>query len=468
MFIIISYCIKRVKNMASDFIKEKIKDKPVNKKKLFTKFITTVILAVVFGVVAALCYYYTLRGIRTVEGRDLQDVNEINIRTEEEGAPEMPASGAVSVDRSVSSDTVSDNDAEESPEDDEKQVSGRSEDYTRTVINNITNEVQMTPQSFERLYAALHQTAVEAEKALVTVTGSVSNTDWFDNTYENSSKGAGLIIDENGRELMILTNKDVTEGAETVSVTFCDGKTADARIVKTDSNTGLQTVGVELSDIDEETMDQITTAKLGNSSYDTLAGTPVIAIGNPLGIKGSETYGLVTSNTNEEQMTDFNAHLITTDIYGSSNASGVIINYNGRVLGIITDQYAEADTENMITAYSISDMKNVIERLANGRDEVYMGIYGIDVTEEAVAEYGVPKGAYVTGTIAGSPAMTAGIQSGDIIVKMGDTEITNFSDYTLALSTLKDEDEVSVTVQRFSRGGYQEMTFKAEVTITKK
>lgn len=438
--------------MSSAFIKEKIKDRPVNKKKLFVKFITTLLLAVVFGVVAAVCFYYTMRGMETVRG-EVKPYQEVSLSSEEE---------TVSSDEAVSGDDIPDT------EEDEKQPETRPEKYepAKTVINNITNKVLITPESYEKLYASLHETAREAERSIVTVTGSVSNTDWFDNTYENSNNGAGLIIAQSEKELMILTSKSVTDGAEKVSVTFVNGQSVGARIVKADPNTGLETVGVSLDDMGEETKEAITIATLGNSSYPSVVGTPVIAIGNPLGVRGSEAYGLITSNTNEEQMTDMNTHLITTDIYGSANASGVIINYSGRVMGIITTGYAEEDTKNIITAYSISDMKNLLERLANDRDAIYMGIYGIDVTEEASKNFGVPAGAYVTSTIAGSPAMISGIQSGDVIVKMDENVVSDFSDYTRALGQLEPDEDVAVTVQRFSRGEYQEM--KLEVTVTSK
>ncbi len=446
--------------MASDFIKEKIKDKPVNKKKLFTKFITTVFMAVIFGVVAAVCFYFTMEGIETVRGVDLPD--EIDLSADDDTVSEdVSASENEPVLQEEGKEEVKE---EESTGEKEAEEEKKSEPR-KTVINNITNNVSMTPENYEKLYAALHETAREAERAIVTVTGSVSNKDWFDNTYENSNNGSGLIIAENGKELMILTTKNITDGAEKVSVSFVNGESVEARIVKADDNTGLETVGVDLNDISDETMEAIATAKLGNSSYSSIVGTPVIAIGNPLGIRGSEAYGLITSNTDEEQMTDMNFHLITTDIYGSSGASGVIINYSGSVMGIITTDYSSADMENIITAYSISDMKNLLERLANDRDGIYMGIYGIDVTEEASQNNGVPKGAYVTGTIAGSPAMTAGIQSGDVIVRMGDEEITKFSDYTRALGQLKAEENISITVQRYSRGEYQEMTFEVEAAV---
>ena len=128
--------------------------------------------------------------------------------------------------------------------------------------------------------------------------------------------------------------------------------------------------------------------------------------------------------------------------------------------------YYKEDTKNIITAYSISDMKSLLERLANDRDAMYLGIYGIDVTDEASKDFGVPSGAYVTSTISGSPAMISGIQSGDVIVKMGEKEISDFGDYTEALGQLEPDDDVTITVQRFSRGEYQEM--KLEATVTSK
>ncbi|MCR5649627.1 MAG: S1C family serine protease [Lachnospiraceae bacterium] len=436
--------------MSSGFIKEKIKDRPVNKKKLIVRFFTTVFLAAVFGVVAAVCFYYTMRSMETVRGEEKPQ--EINLSSEE----------SISSDEAVSEDEAGEADGNTELQEYQKE---EKTEPRKTVINNITNKVLMTPESYEKLYASLHETAEEAARSIVTVTGSVSNTDWFDNTYENSSNGAGLIIAQSDKELMILTAKNITDGAEKVSVSFVNGETVDARIVKADANTGLETVGVSLDDISSKTKEIIETAKLG-SSGGSLVGTPVIAIGNPFGIRGSEGYGLVTSSSEEEQMTDMNTHLITTDIYGSANASGVLINYSGRVMGIITTRYGEEDTKNIITAYSISDMRALLERLANDRDAIYMGIYGTDVTDEAAKDLGIPKGAYVTSTIAGSPAMASGIQSGDVIVEMGDRQISNFADYSRALGQLKPDEDVNVTVQRYSRGEYQEM--KLEATVTSK
>lgn len=438
--------------MDSDFIKEKIKDKPINKRRLMIRIFITAGLAVLFGVIAAAVYVVAVHNISSRLYPEQPDI--VNIPSDEELS-------SVSADATESGNAVSGDEAVS----DNEQEEPASEAPKSTIINNITNHMDMTPESYEELYASLHEMALEAEKSIVSVTGVTSDTDWFENTYENSDQSAGLIIADNGKELLILTNSSTTKSAEKINIKFCNGTSAEATVKKSDPNTGLEIVGVPLDTLSDNTVDDIQMAKLGNSSSKSLVGTPVIAIGSPLGIDGSEAYGLITSTSTEEQMTDMNAHLLTTDIYGSRSASGVIINYSGSVLGIITDAYSSDDTANIIMTYSISDVKDLIERLANGQDKAYLGIYGTDVTDDANEQLGIPMGMYVTKTDVGSPAMEAGIQSGDVITKFGTSDITGYSDYSDALSKSQPEDDTVVTVQRYAKGEYTEMTF--DVTLGK-
>ena len=352
----------------------------------------------------------------------------------------------------------------------------------QTIVNNITNKLDLTPESYAKLHRRLHDvaldaersivtvtgtttdTALDAERSIVTVTGTTTDTDWFENTFENGNSTAGVIVADNGRQLLILTDSRVTENADEISVRFADGTTAKAKIIKTDPDTSLQVVGIELTDIGDETKRQIESASLGSTTYASTVGTPVIAIGSPLGFLGSEGYGLITSMSQEEEMSDLNVHLLTTDIFGSENASGVVIDYNGKVMGVITTGYQPKDTSNLITTYSISDIKDLIENLANGKDRPYLGVVGTSVTEEAAAAHDMPKGAYVINVDADSPAMKAGIQSGDVITRIGTQTIADYSDYTKALAELAPEMETVVTVQRFSRGDYTELTFDTELS----
>lgn len=453
--------------MSSDFIKEKIKDKPIDKKKLAKKLGYTVLIAIVFGAVSALVFGLVYSCVRKEEAPEVKEVElsgpeSLSVSDDEmlsgDGIPSDEDSVSVGYAPSLSADeaggdTVSADAASES-----------ENSAAQTIVNNITNKLDLTPESYAKLHRRLHDVALDAERSIVTVTGTTTDTDWFENTFENGNSTAGVIIADNGRQLLVLTDSRVTENADEISVRFADGTTAKAKIIKTDPDTSLQVVGIELTDIGDETKRQIESASLGSTTYASTVGTPVIAIGSPLGFLGSEGYGLITSMSQEEEMSDFNVHLLTTDIFGSENASGVVIDYNGKVMGVITTGYQPKDTSNLITTYSISDIKDVIENLANGKDRPYLGVVGTSVTEEAAAAHDMPKGAYVINVDADSPAMKAGIQSGDVITRIGTQIITDYSDYTKALTELAPEIETVVTVQRFSRGDYTELTFETELS----
>ncbi|MBO5552409.1 MAG: trypsin-like peptidase domain-containing protein, partial [Lachnospiraceae bacterium] len=342
--------------MASDFIKEKIKDKPVDKKKLARHIGMTVLIAVIFGVVSAVTFSIVYAHIKPAEKVSIKPVEF----PEPENTPDDPVSVSEtgvspdSVEASVSEDVTVSSDAVTISED---AVAETTVSAPSTVINNITNKIDITPEKYARLYKSLHEVAVNAGKSLVTVTGTTTDTDWFENPYENGHSTIGLIVADNGKQLLVLADSSVTTDAEEISVIFSDGQSAPARVMNTDTDTGLQIISTELSDISEETLENITYASLGASTYTSTVGTPVIAVGSPLGISDSEAHGLITSMSQEQEMSDFNVHLLTTDISGSDNASGVIINYSGQVLGIITTAYKDRNIANKITAYSISDIK---------------------------------------------------------------------------------------------------------------
>ena len=93
-----------------------------------------------------------------------------------------------------------------------------------------------------------------------------------------------------------------------------------------------------------------------------------------------------------------------------------------------------------------------------------MGIIGTSVNQDAADTYNMPFGAYVINVDPDSPAMKAGIQSGDVITKIGTEEIENYNDYSKAVSGLTSGVDTVVTVQRYSRGDYAELTFEAELS----
>lgn len=427
-------------NEEFEFIKEKIKEKPVNKRKLLLKFILTMITAVVFGVVA--CFAFFMAKPYVEEWMYPPEMKEVTIPREDEPETEPQ---------------VSSNEAE--------PVKEQPEAEPEPVIKQVVERVEIDVEDYKILYKKLFDIAEAAKASLVNVTGVSEDVDWFQDPFEMTGQSSGLIVADNGKELLILTNKSTLDKAKSVRVKFCDGMTAEGKLKKYDANSGLAVVGVELTTIGEETMDVLTKATLGNSNAAAVLGTPIIAIGSPLGYEDSVSYGFVTSASSLSAMVDTDIHKITTDIYGSKNGSGVIINLQGEVIGVITQAANTADSSNLLTCWGISDLKGIVEKLSNGKDIACLGIYGTEVTEEAHKEFGVPLGAYVTDVQMGSPAMTEGIQSGDIIIKLGTTEIGSFAEYKAAMSKAQPGDITVVTVMRQGKNDYTELSF--EITLGK-
>ena len=192
-------------------------------------------------------------------------------------------------------------------------------------------------------------------------------------------------------------------------------------------------------------------------------GVPIVAVGAPYGAAGSVGMGQITSNSVVLDKEDSNVRIISTDIYASTSASGVLVNYNGRIVGIICHEDMTGNMPNLLRAYSVSDISDYIEKMSNGQALSTLGIIGTDVTAEANADRGVPMGAFVKEVVADSPAMNVGIRIGDVIKKIGTVEIGSFTDYKQAILNYQPQDMVTVTLERPGRDGYTEMTY--EVTL---
>ncbi len=458
-----------------EFITETIKKKPVNKRRIFRKVVLTVILAVVFGVISCLTFVYLYPVINKKVHQD-DNTKPVRFEKADEEKDTEPAAADKVQEASVGNmekenDTEDDSVKPAEEPDNKDEANGQDKDKDKPgeevpeVITQVVETVEkdLEIEDYTRLYQQIGDVASEAKRAMVTVTGISANTDWFMNVYENKHTCAGLILAENGKEMLILTRNSVLNTCDSIMVTFCDGERYDAVLKKSDPNMDMTIVAVDLEQISDETREACKLAELGSTKNSSIDGTPVIAIGDPLGVSESMAMGQITSHTSVRDMTDTNVSMLTTDIYGSSNASGVIINMSGKVLGIITQDGASTDAKNLICGYAISDLKDRLEKLSNGQEIAYLGIVGLDVTEDIATEFDVPVGAYVRQVVIDSPAMEAGIQNGDVIVKLGTTDITSYNDYKDAMLKCQPDDLMMVTVKRKGRMEYVELSY--EITL---
>lgn len=473
-------------NKDYEFVTETIKKKPLNKKRLAVNTIKSIGMGIIAGLTACVIFAifapiiyekinpekFDLVSIpedeSSVNTSEVEPDEETNLTQEEkvnsgivkdDGGVESEIPETNEIEEEISEPDKNNTEVKEQTETDENEESTETtgDDNTKTLI---IQKEEITLSDYKKLYRDLSDVANVAKRSLTKVRGVTESTDWFNNPYETGDVSSGLIVADNGKELLIITNANDLDTSKEIEVTFCDGKTNKGKVKKADKSTGLVVVAVELEDIEESTKDAYATAKLGNSTIPTLNGTPIIALGAPLGIEDSMAVGTVTSNTRVIEYADSNIRYITTDIYGSVEGSGVLIDLDGNVLGIIFQGGTKQDTKNLIHAYSISDIKQKIEKLSNGQDVAYLGIIGTDVTKSAMEELEVPEGAYVKQVVVDSPAMNGGIQNGDVIVKLGTTDIRSFNDYRVAMSKCQPGDTAMVTVKRLGKDGYVEFSYE--------
>lgn len=418
-----------------DFMKEKIKERPINKKKLIRRTIITASMAVVFGLVACLTFLV------------LEPLFSNWLYPEEE--PQQIVFPA--------------EDEEMLPEDmliEETATDEETEEEEQESLTEVEWELEV--EDYQLLYDKLYALYEEKSKSIVTVTGVKADIDWFNNPYETEGQTSGLIVADNGKEYWILVDNKPIDKAEAIRVTFTGNVQVTAQLKGTDAITGLAIIGVALKDVPMEARENIVVASLGSSGGNKMLGRPVLALGSPAGTGRSIAYGMITSSGNVIHLPDSSYKLLTTDMYGSPNASGALLNLHGQVIGIINQSHVDESMPNQLCAIGITEIKDTIERISAGRSQAYLGIYGTNVTEEAREELNIPMGAYVTEIEIGSPAMQAGIQSGDIITRIGETEVVSYQDYVNQLGKANPEESMSIMIMRQGQQEYREM----EITVT--
>lgn len=418
-----------------EFIKEKRKEIPVNKKKLATQAAYVCGMAFLFGVIASFVIAF------------------LHPKIEEMLYPKQKPMV------SIPEDELTENTSEEHSEHTEITETQKE---TEEPIDMLV--WKPTIEDYQMLQSQLYAVGQQANRFVVTVTGIQSETDWFNNDYENKDQGSGIIIANNSQELLILTEKKIIVSAQELYVTFMDGMTVPAAMKQYDGNTGIAILSVSLSEIEEETMKLISIAVLGNSLA-VPQGTLAIAVGSPMGVNFSILTGNITSNTNTISTIDANYKIFTTDIVASESGSGALINTKGEVIGLVMQDYSRQGDENTLTAVSISDLKALIEKLSNGKEVAYLGLGISTVTGEIEKTYDIPRGVYIKEVKMDSPAMAAGLQSGDVIVEMDGTVITDEAAYERKLLHLKPEDKVSIVIKRQGVNGY--VSIRCDVEVSK-
>ena len=434
--------------MNQDFIKEDIKKRPVNKAKIVRKTLTTIALAIVFGVVASLVILVLEPYLEKITTKTNEPVPEIVSLPEDEMSPEEMLSEYM-MQESALAEMMAEENAEAEAEETDPVELPLSEDQ----VNAILSKVRLDATSYRQIMMSMSAYARDLGMYVVNVTAVRSSVDWLNSVNDSKDSTAGLIIAENNIELLILADSKALSNADTLKVAFKDGRSVPAQIKSVDSITGLAIVAVNLSEVPQDLDVSTIIAKLGNSNS-LYVGSPIVAIGSPKGSFGSIGYGIVDAPKTSVSLADTHLNLFTTDILGTGNSSGVVFNLQGQAIGFITESQAEEGENVVVNVYGITELRDTIEKLSNAEAFGYLGITGTDVTSQANVELGVPMGAYVTKTDMDSPAMQSGVLVGDVITGIDDQHVSYYSEYVSILQKCKPDDEIVMHIMRKSQDEY--------------
>ena len=286
-------------------------------------------------------------------------------------------------------------------------------------------------------------------------------------TSTATATGSGIIISEDG---YILTNNHVVDTSSSNSYSYYDisdatsvkvklnsatygnDATFDAKIVGKDSQTDLAVLKIDKTGL--------TAAEFGDSDQ-AVVGEFVMAVGSPLGLDTTVTQGIVSAVNREVESDGTKYTCIQTDAaINSGNSGGALVNSEGKVIGINTLKLSGSGVEGIGFAIPINSTLDITDQLINHNKVLrpYIGISGINLDESTAKKYNLTVGVYVKTVQNFSPAEKAGLQSGDVIVKADDKDITTMDE----LNDIKNSHKIGDTMKlKINRNGEEK-----EVTLT--
>ena len=340
--------------------------------------------------------------------------------------------------------------------------------------NGDTNLSQYSSMNVE----SVAQAALPAMVALngtTTVSSSSSMYGWGQQQYEASTSGTGIIVGKNDTELLIVTNAHVVDNVSNLKCVFVDDQSVSATVKGSKSDQDIAVVAVSLSDIPSDTISKIAIAELADS--DTIAvGQQVVAIGNALGEGQSVTNGIISALDRSITVNNvtFSGLIMTNAAINSGNSGGALLNASGKVIAINFAKTSSDGVEGMAYSIPVSNVKELISSLMSKqtRQKVdsdnagYLGIAAIDITSTYASMYGYPQGIMVRTVASGSAAEKAGLSAYDIIVGFDDQSISTMSGLQSLLQYYSAGETVKVDYYHLEGSEY--VLKSVEVTLGKK
>ncbi len=368
------------------------------------------------------------------------------------------------------------------------EIEAQAKEEAINSVPETTETIQAAPASSKGVTdLSVAQITEQCLPSVVAITNKGETeirTLWGTFTQESKNSGSGVIIGKTDKELLIVTNYHVVSGSEDLSVLFSyqenseDSEIAKAKIKDYDAGKDLAVIAINLSELSEETMNNIRVAKMGDSN-ELILGEQIVSIGNALGYGQSVTTGIVSAlgrsvsvqDASSGSSSNTNEYIQTDAAINPGNSGGAMFNMRGELVGINSAKIANTQVEGVGYAIPVSDVKDDIQNmmLRETRDMVeedkrgYLGITGGNVTTEINQAYDIPMGAHISSVTEGSPAEKAGLQRGMVITEMDGKSIDTIEELKEYLSYYAAGETVTLNVKVRTDNGYEDR--KIEVTL---
>ena len=323
----------------------------------------------------------------------------------------------------------------------------RFNDSNRVIVTNTGSTIKLNEDN------SISESVKKVYDAVVVVEGFKSN--------QLASTGTGFVYKRTERTAYVMTNHHVVNGCESVKIILSNGNTLEANVVGSEAYSDIAVLSVDASKI-------INVAVLGDSSKVNVGDT-VFTVGSPEGAEyaGTVTKGILSGKDrlvavalSNSTTSDYYMKVLQTDAaINPGNSGGPICNTNGEIIGITNMKLVDSSVEGMGFAIPIEDALYYSAILEKGDNIVrpYVGIGMLDIGDSfylwqngITLPSNVTEGVVISTVSDNSPASSAGLEKGDVIIKLGDNDISSLAEFRYELYKHKVGEEVSL---KFIRDG---------------
>lgn len=329
----------------------------------------------------------------------------------------------------------------------EASTNSQQSPYSFTNYGSLVNSADFTEAAEHSLDAVVH---INTKITVGQVDDPVYRLFYGNRTFEQRASGSGVVISPDG---YIVTNNHVISDANSIEVTMNDSETFKAKLIGTDPSTDLALLKVEAKDLHP--------IQFANSD-DVKVGEWALAVGNPFNLTSTVTAGIVSAKSRninilqgdyKNEVFPIESFIQTDAAVNPGNSGGALVNSNGELIGINT---AIASKTGSYSGYSFAIPSNLVKKVAGDLlkyGSVQRGFIGVNLKEintEILNQYDLPNldGVFIAGVIPQSGADESGIEPGDVVLSVGDIEVSNIPGLQEQIGKYSPGDKVPLLIRR--------------------